>query len=344
MRICIVGHFGGKKVLYNGQTIKTIMLYDTFKRYGVNDVDKLDTYYIKKNPVLFIFMFIKCLISDKKYVVLLAENGRHILFPVFYFMSKYMKKEIYHYGIGGELAREAEASSKVKKYISSFKSNWMESVELTENLQELGVRNAIYLPNFKRLKILSKDDLPSEYTEPYRFCMFSRVVKEKGIEDAVSAVRAINEEHGRQIALLDIFGPIDTAFEQTFHQLVGNETRYCGIVPPSESVGALKGYYMLLFPTRFRYEGIPGTIIDALSAGLPVIARRWQYCDEILQHRYTGYIYDFDKPDKLKDMMEYAISHVADVLDMCPNCLEQAEKYSEEYVIKYIKERMGIAG
>ena len=34
-----------------------------------------------------------------------------------------------------------------------------------------------------------------------------------------------------------------------------------------KTVKTLENYYLLLFPTKFRTEGIPGTIIDALSAG-----------------------------------------------------------------------------
>ena len=46
MRIGIIGHFGGKEKFNDGQTVKTIAIYDALKRYGIEDVDKIDTYYI----------------------------------------------------------------------------------------------------------------------------------------------------------------------------------------------------------------------------------------------------------------------------------------------------------
>ena len=40
MRIGIIGHFGGKEKFNDGQTVKTIAIYDALKRYGIEDVGK----------------------------------------------------------------------------------------------------------------------------------------------------------------------------------------------------------------------------------------------------------------------------------------------------------------
>ena len=115
MGIGIIGHFGGNEKFNDGQAVKTVAIYDALKRYGIKEVDKIDTYYIKKNPFIFVRMFMKGVFKDKKYIVLLSSNGRKILFPVLSFMSRYMKKEVYHYGIGGRLAREVNKKEKWKK-------------------------------------------------------------------------------------------------------------------------------------------------------------------------------------------------------------------------------------
>ena len=168
MRIGIIGHFGGNEKFNDGQTVKTIAIYDALKRYGLEDVDRIDTYYIKKNPFIFVSQFLNGGLRDKKYIVLLSSNGRKVLFPVLSFMSRYMNKDVYHYGIGGRLAREVEEKPKWKKYVSSFKGNWMESIELADQLQKLGVKNAIYLPNFKKLRLMKETELRKEYDEPYK--------------------------------------------------------------------------------------------------------------------------------------------------------------------------------
>lgn len=70
MKIGIIGHFGGKEKFNDGQTVKAIAIYGALKRYGFEDVDKIDTYYIKKNPLIFMAQFLSGLFRDKKSIVL----------------------------------------------------------------------------------------------------------------------------------------------------------------------------------------------------------------------------------------------------------------------------------
>ena len=91
-----------------------------------------------------------------------------------------------------------------------------------------------------------------EFSEPYRFCIFSRVMKEKGIEDAIDAIQSINEDAGRVICSLDIYGRIDDGYAERFEEVLKNVTeaiQYKGMVPYDKSVEAIKDYYALLFPT-----------------------------------------------------------------------------------------------
>lgn len=342
MRIAVVGHFGGNESFYDGQTVKTIAIYDALKRYGIQKIDKIDTFYIRRNPLKFAIQFAKAAAVDKKFIVLLSDKGRKVLFPILYTMSK-AGKDVYHYGIGGRLAREVREKENWKKYVSSFKGNWLESIELVEDLRAQGVNNAIYLPNFKKLHILQKSELRKEYSAPYKLCTFSRVMAEKGIEDAIAAVQKINNIYGKQIVTLDIYGQIDKGYVERFNEVIkkSDSCNYCGVVDADKSVEAIKDYYLLLFPTRWRHEGIPGTIIDGMSAGLPVVARRWQYCDEMIRHGYNGYSYDFDKPELLMDTILYAINHKEETIRMKANCVDKAYEYSEEKVIRQVVEILG---
>ena len=85
---------------------------------------------------------------------------------------------------------------------------------------------------------------------------------------------------------------------------------------------------------------MPGTIIDAFSAGVPIIARRWKYCDDMIDDRITGYVYDFNKPDELVNKIRYAITNEDKTLIMKENCIKKAQEYSEELVMKKIIEKM----
>ena len=44
-------------------------------------------------------------------------------------------------------------------------------------------------------------------------------MKEKGIEDAVNAVKTVNEHFGRTVYTLDIYGQVDSAQTEWFNEL-----------------------------------------------------------------------------------------------------------------------------
>lgn len=66
-----------------------------------------------------------------------------------------------------------------------------------------------FLPNnrYKRTELV--EDCIPQFS--LRVCTFSRILKEKGIEDAIKAVKLVNDELGRDVFLLDIFGEVDNA-------------------------------------------------------------------------------------------------------------------------------------
>lgn len=336
-KLAVLGHFGGPKQFNDGQTVKSIVLYNALQE-KIGSVDKIDTYYIKHNPVRFACDTIKMVFRDKQIIVIVSSNGRKLLFPILYFLSKYLHKEVYHSGIGGRLARETKNNRRLKKYVTQFNGNWMESSLLVKNLHKLGINNAVYVPNFKHLDILTAEDLDYDHKAPFKFCIFSRIMPEKGVEDAINAIDKINLKYGYKIAILDLYGPIEQGYEDHLNKILGGTqySKYYGVIDANKSVEVLKHYYCLLFPTHWMHEGIPGTIIDALSAGIPVISRKWQYCTEMIDNNVTGLIYDFEKPEELSEMIEKAINHPIEMLEMKTKCLEKSKEYSEDIVIKQI--------
>lgn len=66
----------------------------------------------------------------------------------------------------------------------------------------------------------------------------------------------------------------------------------------------LKNYFALVFPTLFYTEGIPGTIIDAYAAGLPVISSKWESYDDVIEDNITGVGYEFGSDDALVEILE----------------------------------------
>ena len=89
----------------------------------------------------------------------------------------------------------------------------------------------------------------------------------------------------------------------------------------------------MLFPTRFKTEGIPETIIDALFSGVPVIATKWENAVDIINDHETGYLVDmYDTKQFQKKLMECL--NTEKVISLKKNILLKANDYTSSNAIK----------
>ena len=339
--ITIIGHFGWKKEFLDGQTVKTKILYEELSKNTKWKIIKVDTYY-KKRPIKLAIQTLNAIVKSKDIIILLSGNGMKVYFPLLYFCSKIFNRNIYHDVIGGNLDSYIQKYPKYVKYLNEFRYNWVETNGLKRKLEILGIKNCEVIPNFKRLKIVSEDEIENVDSEKsiYKFCTFSRVMKEKGISDAIDAVNELNSEKYRGFLYqLDIYGPIDNNYEKEFEKKLktssNNNIRYCGKIAFNSSVEVLKQYDVLLFPTYWDGEGFPGTIIDAFSAGVPVIATNWNCNSEIIDNGINGIIYPARNIENLINAIKNIIGQKERMLVMKRNAIGKAQEYKPD---RYINE------
>jgi len=334
----ICGHFGKNANFFDGQTVKTKTLTEELmKKLKPNNVLTLDTYGWKRNPILLLIKSCILAFKCKNIVILPAHNGVKVFSTIFTLLNKILKRKLHYVVIGGWLPNLLRENHKLKKRLHDFTGIYVETNVMFEELRKLGLWNIRLLPNFKRLSILDEKELVFSYNKPYKLCTFSRVMAEKGIEDAIDAVIAINKNFGKEIFTLDIYGQIDESYKERFEKMQKSFPGYIsykGCVDFNESVKVLKDYFALIFPTHFKTEGIPGTIIDAYSAGLPVLASQWDAASEIINHGITGFIYDFAQKSKLKELLLIISENPNMILNNKINCLRKAKKYSSETVVE----------
>ncbi len=340
-KIGIIGHFGANQNILDGQTIKTKILYDELKNISDLQILKVDTYYKKERPLKLLIDTFVCLFKTRNIIILLSGNGMRFYFPLLYVFSKIFGTRVFHDVIGGNLDKYVKMNPKFKKYLNQFVVNWVETDGLKNKLESCDIMNCEVIPNFKKLNIISNCELPAY--PPYGFCIFSRVMQEKGIETAIEAINAVNKDSGKEICQLDIFGRIDEGYQDRFEKVLQKHpagVKYKGTVHYDRSVEAIKGYYALLFPTYWEGEGFPGTIVDAFSAGLPVVATDWNCNSEIVENKVNGILYPNGEIADLKQAIQWLITHNAEVAHMKKSCIETAKKYQPEYYIKKIISRI----
>ena len=342
-KLSIIGHFAFGKEFLDGQTIKTITITKELEnQLGSDQVLKIDTHGGKKVVFKSPFQVLKALKNASNVMIFPAHNGVRVYVPLLSFFKRFFKgRKLYYNVVGGWLAKFLENKKSLTKQLKKFDGLFVETSTLKTALENMGFTNVSVVPNCKELDILTESQLVYPETEPYKLCTFSRVIKQKGIEDAINAVIYANEYFGRTVYTLDIYGQVDNAEKEWFENLqktFPDYIKYGGLVSFDKSVEVLKNYFALLFPTRFYTEGVPGTILDAFASGLPIISVKWfNYSDILDDSVCIGY--DFDDIDKLKEIL--LDENLKDKLNSFKkNCLKKASEYKPSMVVKEFIERI----
>lgn len=341
-KISIIGHFGFGLDLANGQTIKTKIIYDELlKTY--NDIFTVDAHGGLKAIVPVIIGCTSSIMKCKNIILMLTENGLKVSVPVLAIINKIYNRKLHYIVIGGWLPEFLKKQKILSKLLKKFDYIYVETTTMKKTLEKQGFKNIVVMPNCKDLKILSESELVYNRQEPLKLCTFSRVMKEKGIEEAIEVVKTINEEKGRKVFTLDIYGQIDKEQISWFEELrteLPNYITYGGIVPFDDSVKVLKNYYALLFPTYYDGEGFAGTIIDAYAAGLPVVASDWKYNYEVVDDYKTGLLYSDRNIDEFKTKLYWIYTNQQEWNRMKKNCINKSRKFLTRIVIEILDKRL----
>ena len=339
----ICGHFGGGKIFSDGQTVKTILLTKQLKAiWGDGQVLTLDTYQWKKHVLKLFFQALRLMQRCEHILLLPSWNGVKVFIPLFLFLNKFYHRKLHYVIIGSWLPDLLRNTPALAEKVKRLDGLYGETASLVSELRELGLSQTYLFPNFKELDIV--EDTSYEPTEPLRLCTFSRVLKQKGIPEAVAAVQAANEKLGRQAYTLDIWGDVHPVYEKEFEIFrteLPDGVVYRGCLSYADTTDTLRQYFALLFPTRFPREGIPGSILDSYAAGLPVLSSHFVNAPQIIEDGRTGLILDFDRiTEALTETLCRAAEHPDELLSMRPACAEKAGFYQAKNIVKAFADQL----
>ena len=313
--VCICGRFDKGRKTSSGQVIKTRIIYDALCReIGGENISVIDLYGGFFAVPCILWQLWRAFCSCKKIIIMPAYRG--------------------------------EKHKSLYKGLLRFDRIYVETSTMEASLKKKGFENVVIMKNFKVLTELDVDDVAAAAESPFSVCTFSRVVAEKGIEDAIEAVITINEERKSVVYKLDIYGEISPEYKERFEMLRREfppYIKYKGLVPYDRSVEILKNYFVLLFPTKLYYsEGVPGTIIDAYASGVPVIAAKWESFADVVDDGRTGIGYDADKPEELTLALRRIAENPQTINAMRDACLRKAKEFSPQAAMNILLKEMGV--
>ena len=152
-----------------------------------------------------------------------------------------------------------------------------------------------------------------------------------------------NAAIGRTVFALDIYGKIDDDQSEWFKSIIKNfpsNIRYNGTVAFNESTNTIRNYFALLFPTYYDGEGFAGTLIDALAAGVPVVASDWRYNNELVSENVTGVLFRTHNLNAFAERLVWIYNNQEKWNGLKINCVRRARDFIPENAVEVLLDKL----
>lgn len=325
-----IGYFPDENTKINGQSIRSESVFNAISEKLEGKNIKLKYNYWKKNPIVMFIKYVFVCARSEIIILFPDANAIKILIPLSVALKKLFRFKLHYVVIGGWISTFLQQKSKYIKLLNKLDGIFVQTEYLKSELKVLGVDNIDILPNFRNYK---STNVLFQATDKFKFIYFSRITGLKGLDNMVLAFDYFYI-NGYKFHI-DIYGPIDTDYSSTFYELIKekNYISYCGEYDALKAPELLSNYFMQIFPTRFKTEGFPGSILDSFFAGLPILASNWNSAHEVIKNYITGLIYNFDDLEDLIEKIQFIFENPSKILEMREKCILESKKFDYETVV-----------
>lgn len=316
------------------------------KKYKNNscDVKRIFLKSWKKRPIS---NLLSLLFGIKKYdiVIILPNDARLNLYSKV-FHHKLKTNHFLYMVVGGWLSDFLPQKRKALAFCERIDGIYPETREMVDNLNNMGLSNAFYSPVFSLQSQPTKEDKYVFNPQKVDVCTFSRIDEEKGIFDAIEAVKKANSILEKNIFKLNIYGKINNPTKEKIDYYLNkfkNNADCCNYYGPVDSeklISTLNSNFLLLFPTFFWGEGFPATLLEGYCACLPVLASDWKYNKELVEIGKTGFLFKTRDVDELANLLICCLNNSEKIVNMRQNCLNYAKKFNPDYCMKNVCDKI----
>lgn len=325
---------------YGGVTIKNRILYGALKKDIF--VDYID-FGFNLRKVLKNVLKLLLAIADRDTVLILglSSNSLSLFNEVYYHLNKSCMKKSIVIIMGGTAANFFCENMKKIKLIKEYKAIFVETCGMRETFFENGINNVQILPNCRE-KSIDMIKTKKNNNKELKCVFFSLISKEKGADIVIEAANKLLLAD-KSISI-DFYGEINLKYKEEFIKKINDvkSIKYKGIFKGNnENVyKKLNEYDLLLLPTRWVHEGVPGILIEAKIAGVPAIVSNINFNSEIIEDGKNGIILKQNTTDELFASIKKMDSNRKLLDEMKKNARISAEFYYIENHIKKITDML----
>ena len=280
---------------YGGVTIKNDNLYNALK--NEIDIEKIDLSELKRKPFkLFRLFYIMSGRKNKFVVGVAGKNTRKRFSRLLYILNRNAMNRSILIVMGGTAAGDMAKDKSYGRYVKEFNKIYVETEGMKKTLTDAGICNVEIYPNGRFRP--DENIAGGNSSEKLRCVFFSLICEEKGCNEILDAAKTLTDVD------FVFYGMIEGSYEASFmnHVQALQNVKYKGVFSgsPAEVFKELSRYDVLLFPTRYKIEGVPGILVEAKISGLAIIASDESYNSEIVADGESGFIIPYNTAVELE--------------------------------------------
>lgn len=297
-------------------------------KYSTLDTNKLNYKHKLSAFSSIIGQYVK-LVCKGDVVVYFSSTNYKIFLPFFGLLKWIKPHSLLFRKIGGDFESDYTSSALHRLYIRFLLKKvdiiYAESFGLTQFLKAKGF-NAEQFLNAREKPDQSFQEVEAD---KLNLVYIGRLTKSKGIENLIEIDDKLRN------TVIDIYGPMESVSPEIFSNT--KNIAYRGCFVNSEIYDVLRQYHAVLLPSEFRGEGHPGSIIEALMMGKPVITTKINYNKELVKEGFNGVLIENNSPDEI--MRGITRLKGANYQEMSKNAKESVEAFDvTQNVKKLLKE------
>jgi glycosyltransferase involved in cell wall biosynthesis len=178
---------------------------------------------------------------------------------------------------------------------------------------------------------------PKEYlTQPKRLGYLGRLDLDKGLMEAVEAVRILVQERGFQDVVLIMAGsgPASAQLHIRVDELgLANHVKLVGPIYGSGKMKFWRESDILVFPSY--HEGLPFTLLESLATGTPVVATDVGGIPDVIEDGQQGLLVQPRNPQMLADAIATLMCDPERLTYMSRACIARvAERYGIDRLVR----------
>jgi glycosyltransferase involved in cell wall biosynthesis len=218
------------------------------------------------------------------------------------------------------------ANKRTARYCKGFVAN--SEVVKQSNGKALGIDlNKIEVINRGRDSKLFRYQVPQTFPgKPLRFLNVGRLVPVKGQRDMILAFNEFLPAFPNAVLHIAGDGPEKGPLTALINEL-GLQNNVSLLGSRSDVPKLINEYDCFVFPSHS--EGFSGAIVEAMFAGLPVLASDIPVNKEVITHLETGYFFEKGSVQSIKNALLWVAENTAVAQSLAAKANEQARQHFE---------------